>query len=74
MVYRGTIAGKPFTAEKPFVAIGWPHNEPVVMFDRKRQLRRFIDAIAKRDPSVLFGRAYQFKDGEWQPVPLPCND
>ncbi|HEY1174222.1 MAG TPA: hypothetical protein VGH19_22845 [Verrucomicrobiae bacterium] len=69
-LFIGPLEGKEFTAEKPFIFLGWPDEKPAHAFDTLEELKEFVKGATQRNPAVPLGKAYEFKDTRWQPVDL----
>ncbi len=69
--YFGEIDGQPFMAEKPFICLGSPGNRPIHTFDTHDQLSHFMGAQAIAGSTIQAGRAYEFREGNWQLLTLP---
>ena len=64
--YVGIIEpGIPFTAEKPFVMLGWPKENAAKTFDSESEARKFLAQATIADSFATFARLYSFSDGKW---------
>jgi hypothetical protein len=69
-IYCGnTDAGFNFSADKPFVLLGWPAKTDAKTFDTEDEARRFIAGIKGKEPFVRFAQLYSFYGKKWNSLP-----
>jgi hypothetical protein len=57
--------GVSFTADKPFVMLGWPTDDAVKTFDSENEARQFLAQAIFIDGLATFARLYCFSNGKW---------
>jgi hypothetical protein len=67
--FSGPLDGHAFTAELPFIVIGWPSKSAVTTFETKVALWNYLEAASRRDPDAILARAYEFTGKRWERMP-----
>jgi hypothetical protein len=64
--YTGRMdAAATFTAQKPFVVLGWPSDADVKTFDTEQEAKDFVTKSKKSDKFRAVARLYGFEEGRW---------
>ena len=63
--YNGKMDGLiDFTAQKPFVILGWGETD-VKVFDTEKEAKEFLKNARSADRYAAFARLYGFMEGKW---------